>query len=112
MPKAITYTPGKPDHAGGPRKVSKYTRKPACAGGRIMFMGEARLSGRPGEKNKKTCCKIRGSRSVLLRGRCNTPGKPDNAGGPPRRLDINLEAGLCRRPCGVRKGSPTMREAR
>ena len=107
MPKAISYTPGKPDHAGGPQEGCTEIRKPIYAEGLIMFIREARPCGRPNDN-----CNVRYMEADL----CRTPyrihlgsptmreahwkdlqrqgsrsmpkalyyvyGKPDHAGGP------------------------------
>ena len=53
--EAVLYTTGKPDNAGGPLEGSTWTWKAVKAGGHIVCTREARLSGRPGDKNKLGC---------------------------------------------------------
>ena len=102
-----------------------------------MCTREARLSGRPGDKNmlgyteaglcRKPYCIQLGSptmreahhRDLYTHGSRSMPeailfahGKPDRAGGPVIKYTLRYtEAGLCRRPYCIQLGSPTMREA-
>ena len=107
MPKAISYTPGKPDNAGGPPEGRTETRKPIHAEGLTLCFWEVRPRGRPNDN-----CNVRYMEADLCRrpyrihlgsptmreahwkdlqrqGSRSMPkalyyvyGKPDHAGGP------------------------------
>ena len=106
IPEALLYTNGKPDDAGGPVESSTMTGRPVYAGGPTVSIREARQSGRPCDKS--TVIKWK---PVHAGGPIVNNWEARQCGRPTRKIYVDVEAGLCRRPYCIQLGSPTMREA-